>query len=125
MARIVGVTLPDEKRIVIALTYIYGIGNSVSKELLTKLNIDFNKRTKELTESELNELQAEIAKITTEGDLQRKHSMDIKRLQEIGSYRGVRHRKRLPVRGQRTQCNARTRKGHKRLTVAGKKKATK
>jgi len=110
---------------VIALTYIYGIGNSVSKELLTKLNIDFNKRTKELTESELNELQAEIAKITTEGDLQRKHSMDIKRLQEIGSYRGVRHRKRLPVRGQRTQCNARTRKGHKRLTVAGKKKATK
>lgn len=125
MARIVGINLPDEKRIVIALTYVYGVGDQTSADILERLKIDPNKRTKALTEDEQTRLQAEVSKLTTEGDLRRKLSMDIKRLQEIGSYRGVRHRKRLPSRGQRTRCNSRTRKGHKRATVANKKKAVK
>lgn len=125
VARLVGINLPEDKQIVISLTYIYGIGPSTAKKLLAELKIEPTKKTREVSESELTELQAAISKITTEGDLRRKRSMDIKRLQEIGSYRGVRHRKRLPVRGQRTQCNARTRKGHKRQTVAGKKKVAK
>lgn len=125
MARIVGVTLPDDKRIVISLTYIYGIGNTTSKKILQELGIDESTRTKNLSEADLNNIQAAISKLNTEGDLRRKRSMDIKRLQEIGCYRGFRHRHKLPVRGQRTQCNARTRKGHKRNTVANKKKAVK
>lgn len=124
MARIAGVNLPKEKRIEAALTYIFGIGRKTSKMILDDLKIDINIRVKDLTEADVNKLREYITKIPTEGDLRRKISMDIKRLQDIGSYRGSRHRKRLPVRGQRTKTNARTKKG-KRVTIANKKKITK
>lgn len=124
MARIAGVNLPKEKRIEVALTYIFGIGRKTSRIILDDLKIDINIRVKDLTEIDVNKLREYITKIPTEGDLRRKISMDIKRLQDIGSYRGVRHRKRLPVRGQRTKTNARTKKG-KRVTIANKKKITK
>lgn len=124
MARIAGVNLPKEKRIEAALTYIFGIGRKTSKMILDDLKIDINIRVKDLAETDVNKLREYIAKIPTEGDLRRKISMDIKRLQDVGTYRGIRHRKRLPVRGQRTRTNARTKKG-KRVTVANKKKITK
>ncbi len=125
MARIVGINLPEEKRIVIALTYIYGIGKETSESILDEVGIGHSVRTKDLSESDINKLQEVISRIATEGDLRRKLSLDIKRLQEIGSYRGYRHRRKLPVRGQRTRCNCRTRKGHKRVAIAGKKKVAK
>ena len=121
MARISGVDIPNNKRVVISLTYIYGIGRPTSEEILKKANVDENKRVKDLTELELTAIRQEIANYPVEGDLRREVAMNIKRLMEIGSYRGLRHRKGLPVRGQRTRTNARTRKGPAK-TVANKKK---
>jgi small subunit ribosomal protein S13 len=122
MARIAGVDLPREKRVEVGLTYIYGIGPSASKQILNQLNISPDTRVRNLSEDEITRLRSMIDKeFKVEGDLRREISMNIKRLQEIGSYRGVRHRRSLPVRGQRSRTNARTRKGPKK-TVAGKKK---
>jgi small subunit ribosomal protein S13 len=120
MARIEGVDLPRNKRIEIGLTYIYGIGRTRSRETLVTTNIDPNKRVKDLTDFEITSLREHIIQnYKTEGDLRREVQMNIKRLMEIGSYRGLRHRRHLPVHGQRTRTNARTRKGPKK-TVAGR-----
>ena len=124
MARIVGVDIPNEKRIVVSLTYIYGIGDTTAKKICAAVNISEDIRTKNLTDEQLTALRAEVAKYHTEGDLRREVALNIKRLTEIGCYRGIRHKKGLPVRGQRTRTNARTRKG-KRKTIANKKQATK
>jgi small subunit ribosomal protein S13 len=122
MARLVGVDLPREKRMEIALTYIFGIGRTRSVEALAATGIDLNKRAKDLSEEELVQLRDYIeANFKVEGDLRREVAADIRRKVEIGAYQGIRHRRGLPVRGQRTRTNARTRKGPKR-TVAGKKK---
>ena len=122
MARIAGVDLPKNKRIEIALTYIYGIGRTTAQNILEATKIDASTRTDKLTESEIGKLRDEIDKnAKVEGDLRREISMNIKRLMDLGCYRGLRHRKGLPVNGQRTKTNARTRKGPAR-TVAGKKK---
>src|SRR3989338_5013499 len=124
MARFVGIDLPPNKRVEISLTYLYGIGRSISNKILEKTGIDKNKRMKDLTDSEINKLREEIEKNQqVEGDLRRIEGLNVKRLTEINCYRGIRHRKGLPVRGQRTKTNARTRRGRKRLTVAGKKQA--
>ncbi|NLC77819.1 MAG: 30S ribosomal protein S13 [Clostridia bacterium] len=123
MARISGVDLPRDKRIEIALTYIYGIGRSTANEILAKANIDPDTRVRDLTEEEVSKLREIIDKeYTVEGDLRREMSLNIKRLMEIGSYRGLRHRRGLPVRGQRTKTNARTRKGPKRTVGVKRKK---
>lgn len=124
LARISGITLPKGKRIEVGLTAIYGIGRQLSKKILEETNINLDTHVDDLTEDELGRLRERISRMATEGDLRRKMQMDIKRLQEIGSYRGFRHRKGLPVRGQRTRSNARTKKGKKK-TVANKKIATK
>ncbi|MGL5041925.1 MAG: 30S ribosomal protein S13 [Culicoidibacterales bacterium] len=121
MARISGVDIPRDKRVVISLTYVYGIGKTTAQKVLTAVGIDENKRVRELTEDELSAIRTEVDKIKTEGDLRREKALNIKRLQEIASYRGIRHRRNLPVRGQRTKTNARTAKGPRR-TVANKKK---
>ena len=123
MARIAGVDLPREKRIEIGLTYIYGIGRVTSNKILEAAGVDPSTRVKDLTDDEVKKITAVIDEqnIMVEGDLRREVALDIKRLQEIGCYRGIRHRKGLPVRGQKTKTNARTRKGPKR-TVANKKK---
>ena len=120
MARIAGVDLPREKRVEIGLTYIYGIGLTSSNRILSEAGVDPNTRVKDLTDDEVKNIAAVIAQVV-EGDLRREIAMNIKRLQEIGCYRGIRHRKNLPVRGQKTKTNARTRKGP-RKTVANKKK---
>ena len=122
MARIVGVDIPNEKRVVIALTYIYGIGLTTSKKILKETNINEDIRVKNLTEDQLTAIRTKVAKHKVEGDLRREVALNIKRLTEIGCYRGLRHRKGLPVRGQRTKTNARTRKGPKK-TIANKKQA--
>ncbi|MBC7254587.1 MAG: 30S ribosomal protein S13 [Chloroflexi bacterium] len=123
MARIAGVDIPNEKRVEIGLTYIYGIGLSRSREILAKTGINPDTRCKDLTEAELAKLREVIAQdYVVEGDLRREVAMNIKRLIDIGCYRGLRHRRNLPVRGQRTRTNARTRKGP-RKTVAGKKRS--
>ncbi|BAL98425.1 MULTISPECIES: 30S ribosomal protein S13 [Caldilinea] len=123
MARIAGVDIPRDKRVVISLTYIYGIGKPTSQKILAATGIDENKRVKDLDEAELTRLREYIDRnYVVEGDLRREVSMNIKRLIEIGCYRGIRHRRNLPTRGQRTRTNARTRRGA-RKTVAGKKKA--
>ncbi|MDT0185126.1 30S ribosomal protein S13 [Microbacterium sp. ARD31] len=123
MARLAGVDIPRDKRVVIALTYIYGIGRTRSNEILTATEIDENIRVKDLTDEQLVALRDHIeGTYKVEGDLRREVAADIRRKVEIGSYEGIRHRRGLPVRGQRTKTNARTRKGPKR-TVAGKKKA--
>ena len=124
MVRIAGVDIPNEKRIVISLTYIYGIGLSTSKKILAACGISEDTRTKNLTEDELFNIRKEIESIKIEGDLRREVTLNIKRLQEIGSYRGMRHRRGLPVRGQKTKTNARTCKGP-RKTIANKKVASK
>lgn len=122
MARIAGIDLPREKRVEIALTYIYGIGRSMSKKILAETGVNPDTRVRDLTEDEVNRLRSYIDKnLTVEGDLRREVALNIKRLIEIGCYRGIRHRRGLPVRGQRTKTNARTRKGPRR-TVANKKK---
>ena len=122
MARIAGIDLPKNKRAVIGLTYIYGIGNTRSEEILTKADVDFNKRIAELNDDEIARLRQIIQEYRVEGQLRGEVQMNIKRLMDIGSYRGLRHRRGLPSRGQRTRTNSRTRKG-RRKTVAGKKKA--
>ena len=125
MARISGVNIPTAKKIHIDLTYIYGIGPKIATELCDQASIDKSKRVNELNDDELNKIREIIdQKHMVEGDLRRKVSMDIKRLNDLGCYRGLRHRKKLPVRGQRTHTNARTRKG-KAVAIAGKKKVTK
>ncbi|MCW6653078.1 30S ribosomal protein S13 [Aerococcaceae bacterium NML191292] len=120
MARIAGVDIPREKRVVISLTYIYGIGLTTSKKVLAQANVSEDTRVKDLTNDELDRIREIIDGLKVEGDLRREVSLNIKRLQEIGSYRGLRHRRGLPVRGQNTKNNARTRKGPKKM-VAGKK----
>lgn len=120
MARILGVDIPDNKRAVVSLTYIFGIGHTTAVNILKTAKIDENKRIKDLTEEEMVAIRKAASAHTLEGDLRREVAMDIKRLMEIGSYRGIRHRRNLPVRGQRTKTNARTRKGP-RKTVANKK----
>lgn len=118
MARIAGVDLPRKKRIEIALTYIYGIGRTISKNILTKLNIDPDTKSDDLSEAEINNIRKVIdSEYKVEGELRTEISMDIKRLMDLGAYRGLRHRKSLPVRGQRTSTNARTRKGPKKSAV--------
>lgn len=125
MARIAGVDIPRDKRVVVALTYIYGIGRTSSEEILEAVNIDPNRRVNDLDNNELGRLREYIdQRYRVEGDLRREVNMNIKRLIEIGSYRGLRHRRNLPSRGQRTRTNARTRRGV-RKTVAGKKRARK
>ena len=116
MARIAGVDLPSEKRIEAALPYIYGIGATLAKKILADCSLDPNKRTKNISEEEVNKLAREIEKYKVEGDLRRETQSNIKRLQEIASYRGLRHSKNLPVRGQRTRVNARTKRG-KKVTI--------
>lgn len=128
MARIEGVNLPANKRIEYALTYLFGIGLKTSQDILHKLKIDFNKRVKDLTDAEVAQISKEVSSnYVTEGELRKEITLNIKRLQEIGSYRGLRHKKGLPVRGQRTKTNARTRKGPRKAgsAVALKKKITK
>lgn len=121
MARIAGVDIPRDKRIVISLTYVYGIGKSTAQKILRDAGVSEDTRVRDLTEEELTNIRREVDKYTVEGDLRREVSLNIKRLMEIGSYRGIRHRRGLPVRGQNTKNNARTRKGPRR-TVANKKK---
>ena len=126
MARISGVNIPLNKRVEVGLTYIYGIGRTTSNELLAKAGVEPDRKVRDLTEEEVVKLRDLIDNdVTVEGDLRRERSQSIKRLQEIGCYRGLRHRRGLPVRGQKTKTNARTRKGPKRMSIAGKKKATK
>ena len=123
MARIAGVNLPLNKRIEVGLTYVHGVGRSTANEVLKKIGVDPDTYVKDLTEEEQVKLRNEVEALEVEGDLRRERSQNIKRLSEIGSYRGVRHRRGLPTRGQRTKTNARGRKGPKRMSVAGKKKA--
>jgi small subunit ribosomal protein S13 len=126
VARISGVNIPLNKRVEIGLTYIYGIGRSTSNKILTEVGVERDRKVRDLTEEEVVKLRDIIdAGYVVEGDLRRERSQNIKRLQEIGCYRGLRHRRGLPVRGQNTKTNARTRKGPKRMQVAGKKKAGK
>src|SRR5947209_19559379 len=126
MARISGVNIPLNKRVEIGLTYIFGIGRSTSNKLLAEVGVEPDRKVRDLTEEEVIRLREAIdSALTVEGDLRRERSQNIKRLQEIGCYRGLRHRRGLPVHGQHTKTNARTRKGPKRMQVAGKKKAGK
>lgn len=124
MARIAGVNLPKEKRIEAGITAIYGIGRQLSKKILEEAGVDKDKKVADLSDADVTKLREIVGRMQTEGDLRRKITLDIKRLQEIGSYRGFRHKKGLPARGQRTRYNARTRKGKKK-TIANKKIATK
>ena len=124
MPRIAGIDIPARKRIVIALTYIYGIGRVTAVDIMTKTQIDPNTRAKDLSDAQLAQIREVIdATYQVEGDKRREVSLNIKRLIELGTYRGIRHRSNLPVRGQRSHTNARTRKGRPRIAVAGKKKA--
>jgi small subunit ribosomal protein S13 len=126
MARISGINIPLNKRVEIGLTYVYGIGRSTSNEVLTQSGVDPDTYVKDLTEDEIRKLRDVVDNdLTVEGDLRRERSQNVKRLMEIGAYRGLRHRRGLPVDGQRTKTNARTRKGPKRMSVAGKKKVKK
>jgi small subunit ribosomal protein S13 len=126
LARISGVNIPLNKRIEIGLTYIYGVGDSTSKQILAQAGVDGDTKVRDLTDDEVRKLRDLIDNgLTVEGDLRRERSQNVKRLMEIGAYRGLRHRRGLPVDGQRTKTNARTRKGPKRMQVAGKKKVKK
>jgi len=126
MARIAGVDLPNRKRAEVGLTYIYGIGRTRAKSVLYRCGVDFDKKIQDLTEDEVNRIRLLLEEEgSVEGDLRKETTMNIKRLMEMGSYRGLRHRRGLPTRGQRTHTNARTRKGPRRGTVAGKKKVGK
>ncbi len=125
MARIAGVNVPLNKRVEVGLTYIYGIGRSTSNRLLDEQKINRDTYVRDLTEDEVSRLREAVEDLVVEGDLRRERSQNIKRLMEIGCYRGIRHRRGLPVRGQKTKTNARTRKGPKRMSIAGKKKAGK
>jgi small subunit ribosomal protein S13 len=123
MARIAGVNIPLNKRAEVGLTYVFGIGRSTANEILKETGVDPNTQIKDLTEDEVVKLREAVESREVEGDLRRERSQNVKRLQEIGSYRGLRHRRGLPVRGQRTKTNARGRKGPRRMSVAGRKKA--
>ena len=123
MARIAGVNIPVNKRVEVGLTYIFGIGHSTAKQILAEAKVDPGTAVKDLTEDEVMKLREAVENREVEGDLRRERSQNVKRLMEIGSYRGLRHRRGLPVRGQRTKTNARGRKGPRRMSVAGKKKA--
>ncbi len=123
MARIAGVNIPVNKRVEIGLTYIFGIGRSTAQDILAATKIDPNTAVKDLTEDEVMHLREAVEGTEVEGDLRRERSQNVKRLMEIGSYRGLRHRRGLPVRGQRTKTNARGRKGPRRMSVAGRRKA--
>ena len=123
MARIAGINLPLNKRIEIGLTYVHGVGRSTANDILAKVKVDPNTYVKDLTEEETVKLREEVESREVEGDLRRDRSQNIKRLSEIGAYRGLRHRRGLPVRGQRTKTNARGRKGPRRMSVTGRKKA--
>jgi small subunit ribosomal protein S13 len=125
MARIAGVNIPLNKRVEVGLTYVYGIGRSTSNQLLSQVGVEPDRKVRDLTEDETAKLREAVENLTVEGDLRRERSQNVKRLMEIGCYRGLRHRRGLPVRGQRTKTNARTRKGPRRMQVAGKKKAVK
>jgi small subunit ribosomal protein S13 len=126
VARIAGINIPLNKRVEVGLTYIYGIGPSLSRQMLTETGVDPNTYVKDLTDDEVVKLREAIDRdLTVEGDLRRERSQNVKRLMEIGCYRGLRHRRGLPVNGQRTKTNARTRKGPKRMQVAGRKKVKK
>jgi small subunit ribosomal protein S13 len=122
MARIAGVNLPLNKRIEVGLTYVHGVGRSTANEVLKKVSVDPDTYVKDLTEEETVKLRDAVEDLEVEGDLRRERSQNIKRLSEIGSYRGMRHRRGLPTRGQRTKTNARGRKGPRRMSIAGKKK---
>jgi small subunit ribosomal protein S13 len=124
MARIAGIDLPGKKRIEVALTYLHGIGLTTANRILDKVGIDRNAKTEQLTDQQVAKIREEIDQtVKVEGDLRKEVSMNIKRLIDLGAYRGLRHRSNLPVRGQRTSTNARTRKGRPRIAIAGKKKA--
>ncbi len=123
MARIAGVNLPLNKRTEIGLTYVHGIGDSTAKQIISETGVDPNTRVGDLTEDEVIKLREGVEAFTVEGDLRRERSQNVKRLMEIGSYRGLRHRRGLPVNGQRTKTNARSRKGPKKMSVTGRKKA--
>ena len=125
MARIAGINIPLNKGVEVGLTYIYGIGRSTSDHLLAEVGIEPDRKVRDLTDDEVVKLREAIESIPVEGDLRRERSQNVKRLQEIGCYRGLHHRRGLPVRGQRTKTNARTRKGPRRQQVAGRKKAAK
>ena len=121
MARIAGVDVPREKRIVISLTYVFGIGTTTAQKVLEEAGVNPNTRTRDLTEDELTKIREVVDTVKTEGDLRREVALDIKRLQEIGSFRGIRHKRKLPCRGQRTKTNARTQRGKKTGPVSKKK----
>ena len=123
MARIAGVNIPLNKRVEVGLTYVFGVGRSTANEIVKSAGVDPNTHVKDLTEDEIVKLREAVESREVEGDLRRENSQNVKRLQEIGSYRGLRHRRGLPVRGQRTKTNARGRKGPKRMSIAGRKKA--
>jgi small subunit ribosomal protein S13 len=123
MARIAGVNIPLNKRVEVGLTYVYGIGRSTANDIVTKAGVSPDTQVKDLTEDEIVKLREAVEAREVEGDLRRERSQNIKRLQEIGSYRGLRHRRGLPTRGQRTKTNARARKGPRRMSIAGRKKA--
>ncbi|HVE68152.1 MAG TPA: 30S ribosomal protein S13 [Solirubrobacteraceae bacterium] len=125
MARIAGVNIPLNKRVEVGLTYVFGIGRSTSNQLLAQVGVEPDRKVRDLTEDEVVKLRDAVENLTVEGDLRRERSQNVKRLMEIGCYRGLRHRRGMPVRGQRTKTNARTRKGPRRMSIAGKKKATK
>ncbi|MGK0288973.1 MAG: small subunit ribosomal protein S13 [bacterium] len=122
MARIAGIDLPENKRVEIGLTYIFGIGKSSSNQILDEAGVDKNTRIKDLSEDELGKIREIIKSLSVEGDLRREVNINIKRLKDLGNFRGIRHRRGLPVRGQRTKTNARTRKGPRKLAVGKKKK---
>ena len=124
MARIVGVDIPNDKQVAFSLTYIYGIGRTTARKICEAAKVDPSIRVKDLSDAQMNAIRAEVAKLKVEGDLRREVALNIKRLTEIGCYRGIRHKKGLPVRGQKTKTNARTRKGP-RKTIANKKVAPK
>lgn len=121
MARIAGIDIPRNKRVVVSLTYIYGIGRSTSEKILSEVGIDESVRVKDLAESDLNKIRQEVAKYQIEGDVRRDTQANIRRLKDIGSYRGIRHRRNLPVRGQKTRNNARTKRGRVKSAVKKKK----
>jgi small subunit ribosomal protein S13 len=123
LARIAGVNIPTNKRVEVGLSYVYGIGPSTSRKILAEAGVDPNTAVKDLTEDEIVKLREKVESLNVEGDLRRERSQNVKRLTEIGSYRGLRHRRGLPVRGQRTKTNARARKGPRRMSIAAKRKA--
>jgi small subunit ribosomal protein S13 len=123
LARIAGINIPTNKRVEVGLTYVYGIGPSTARKILADAKIDPDTSVKDLTEDEVVKLREAVEALNVEGDLRRERSQNVKRLTEIGSYRGLRHRRGLPVRGQRTKTNARGRKGPKRMSVAGRRRA--